>query len=170
MTNNPDLLKKLAHIRNFGISGFDSFSELGLNGKNSEFHAAMGLSNLKYINDIIEKRKLLTEYYLNNLKGLKAFTPNWHNNATKNFAYFPVILESEELLFKIKSKLDSAEIFTRRYFYPSLASALPYLSPIQMQVTDDIAKRVLCLPLYFDLTLEEVNLICRTILRTQNND
>ena len=57
VTQNADLLKKLASIRNFGISGFDTFAELGLNGKNSEFHAAMGLANLKYIENIILKRQ-----------------------------------------------------------------------------------------------------------------
>ena len=65
--------------------------------------------------------------------------------------------------------LKGQEIFTRRYFYPSLANALPYLEPVQMPITDDIAKRVLCLPLYFNLTVEEVELICRLLLRVQNN-
>lgn len=65
-TSDPDLLKKMAFIRNFGISGHDSFSELGLNGKNSEFHAAMGLVNLQWVNRIIEKRKKLTARYEKN--------------------------------------------------------------------------------------------------------
>src|SRR5690606_26219909 len=75
ITKDPALLKKLAYIRNFGISGFDSFAELGINGKNSEFHAAMGLVNLDYINAIHEKRKFLTECYDENLKKLKANKP-----------------------------------------------------------------------------------------------
>lgn len=169
VTKDPILLKKLAYIRNFGISGFETFAELGLNGKNSEFHAAMGLVNLNYITAIHNKRKELSQTYFENLKGLKAFYPKWHEQSNPNYAYFPLVLESEELLLKLKSKLDAAEIFTRRYFYPSLSSALPYIKPQTMQITDDIAKRVLCLPLYYDLTLEEVNLICRLILRTQNN-
>ncbi|MBF1098541.1 MAG: DegT/DnrJ/EryC1/StrS family aminotransferase, partial [Riemerella sp.] len=72
ITQNPDLLKKLASIRNFGISGFDSFSELGINGKNSEFHAAMGLANLKHTEAIHNQRKKLSECYDKNLKNLKA--------------------------------------------------------------------------------------------------
>src|SRR5690554_380208 len=168
-TKNADLLKKLAHIRNFGISGYDSFSELGLNGKNSELHAAMGLVNLNYIKAIHEKRKELTEYYDEKLKNLKAVKPLWHKEANLNYAYYPIVLESEELLLKIKTRLDSSEIFTRRYFYPSLASSLPYLEPEFLSVTDDISKRVLCLPLYYDLTIEEVDLMCRLMLRAQNN-
>ena len=169
VTNCPDILKKMAYIRNFGISGFDSFAELGINGKNSEFHAAMGLANLKYVESIHNKRKELTNTYQENLKGLKAFYPVWHKQSQPNFAYFSIVLESEELLLKIKNSLDANEIFTRRYFYPSLATALPYVSKVIMPVTDVIAKQVLCLPLYYELTIEEIKMICRLILRTQNN-
>lgn len=164
VTKDAELLKKMAHIRNFGISGFDSFAELGINGKNSELHAAMGLINLNYINDIHQKRKKLTEYYDEKLKNLKAVKPLWYKEANLNYAYYPVIIESEELLLAIKKKLDGNEIFTRRYFYPSLASALPYLEPEFLSVTDDISKRVLCLPLYFDLSENEIQMICRLIL------
>lgn len=169
ITKDAELLKKLAYMRNFGISGFDSFSELGLNGKNSEFHAAMGLVNLNHIKDIHTKRKQLTEVYDEKLKNLKARKIDWHPNASENYAYYPIILESEEILLKIKEHLDMNEIFTRRYFYPSLASALPYLPKLELPVTEDISKRVLCLPLYYDLTIEEVDMICRMMLRIQNN-
>jgi dTDP-4-amino-4,6-dideoxygalactose transaminase len=169
ITKDADLLKKLAYIRNFGISGFDTFAELGLNGKNSEFHAAMGLANLKYIKEIHNRRKELTERYNNKLQSLKAYRPKWYDGASQNYPYYPMVLESEELLLKIKSALDGNEIFTRRYFYPSLANNLPYLDAKDFEVTDAISKRVLCLPLYYDLTVEEVDLICRLILRVQNN-
>lgn len=169
IAQNPDLLKKLASIRNFGISGFDSFSELGINGKNSEFHAAMGLVNLKHTEAIHNQRKKLSECYDKNLKNLKARKIVWHKDATQNYAYYPVILESEELLLKIKAELDLNEIFTRRYFYPSLASSLPYLPKVEFPITEDISRRVLCLPLYFDLTEEEIDYICRIILKNQNN-
>lgn len=168
-TQDADLLKKIAYIRNFGISGFNSFSELGINGKNSEFHAAMGLVNLKYVAAIIAKRKSLTERYEEKLKTLKAFRPKWHKTSENNGAYLPFVLESEELLLKIKTELDKNEVFTRRYFYPSLASSLPYLGDEHFPKTDDISKRVLCLPLYYELTEEEVDWICRMILRIQNN-
>jgi dTDP-4-amino-4,6-dideoxygalactose transaminase len=169
VTKNADLLKKLAFIRNFGISGFDTFAELGLNGKNSEFHAAMGLVNLNYIKTIHDRRKEIAVRYDEKLKTLKAYRPTWHTDATENYPYYPIVLESEELLLKIKSVLDVNEIFTRRYFYPSLANTLPYLEPKDFTITDSVSKRVLCLPLYYDLTLEEVDLICRLMLRVQNN-
>lgn len=169
ITKDPDLLKKLASIRNFGISGFETFSELGLNGKNSEFHAAMGLANLKYIEEISAKRKALTERYDEKLQHLKAVRPVWHQSSENNAAYYAVIFETEELMLACKEHLQLNEIGTRRYFYPSLANALPYLEPQNFPVTDDIAKRVLCLPLFYNLTFEEVDMICRLLLRTQNN-
>lgn len=163
VTKDEALFKKLKYIRNFGISGFDSFSELGINGKNSEFHAAMGLTNLKYKSEIHAKRESISEAYDEQLKDLPHFRPQWHPQANQNYAYYPIVLESEQILLKIKSKLAEHNIQTRRYFYPSLAKALPYLPHTEMPVTEDIAKRVLCLPLYFDLTLKEVKMICKLI-------
>ena len=169
ISNDPEILKTAASIRNFGISGFDSFNELGINGKNSEYHAAMGVVNLRYIEDILEKRKRIADRYDEKLKGFKHFRPKWHPNSENNNSYYPIVVESEELLLKCKDVLQLNEIGTRRYFYPSLASALPYLEPSDMPIADSIAKRVLCLPMYYDLTIEEVDHICRLLLRTQNN-
>ena len=169
ITKDPSLLKKAAIMRNFGISDFNKFAELGINGKNSEFHAAMGLVNLKYVDDIIAKRRELSLQYNIGLKNVKGYFPTWNTNSDPNFAYYPIVLQTEQLLLNVMEELGKNQIFTRRYFYPSLASALPYLEPKDLPITDDISKRVLCLPLYYDLTIEEVNLITRLILRTQNN-
>lgn len=169
ITQNADLLKKMAYIRNFGFDGPENFAELGWNGKNSEFHAAMGLSNLRFIENIHNKRKELTRRYDEKLKNLKARRPIWHKGSENNYAYYPVIFDSEELMLKCMEHLKLHEIFTRRYFYPSLAKVLPYVEPQDLPITEDIAKRVLCLPLYYDLTLEEVDMICRHLLRVQNN-
>lgn len=168
-TNDPELLKRLSSIRNFGFKGSVAFDELGINGKNSEFHAAMGLANLNYIQNIISKRKAISDLYWRNLEGLKLRKPTWHKNSQNNYAYFPVIFETEELMHKCMEQLNAHEIFTRRYFYPSLANTIPYLPSQSMPVTDNISKRILCLPLYFDLTFEEVELITRLIRRTLNN-
>jgi dTDP-4-amino-4,6-dideoxygalactose transaminase len=169
ITKNPTLLKKLAFIRNFGFDGPEKFAELGINGKNSEFHAAMGLVNLEYIEEISHHRKVLTEQYDEKLKNLKAKRPIWHANSINNYSYYPLVFEEEELMIKCIEFLKSHEIFTRRYFYPSLANTLPYLESKDFEITDKIAKRVLCLPLYSDLSCEEVDLICRLLLRVQNN-
>lgn len=169
ITKDPDLLKKLAYMRNFGFNGPEDFAELGINGKNSELHAAMGLANLKYIQNINDKRKQLTEHYNSGLKNTKSFIPQWHNEASRNYAYYPVVFESENLALKCFEGLKRKEIFARRYFYPSLSSILPYVAKKEMPVAEAIAKRVICLPLYYDLSLEEIDMICRIILRIQNN-
>src|SRR5690554_2611919 len=127
ITKDAVLLKKLAFIRNFGFNGPEAFAELGINGKNSEFHAAMGLTNLQYIQDIHTKRKILTERYDKSLITLKARRPLWHMQATHNYAYYPIVFENNELMLKCMDHLKNNEIFTRRYFYPSLANSLPYI-------------------------------------------
>lgn len=169
VTKDKEILKKLSFIRNFGFNGPETFETLGINGKNSEFHAAMGLANFTYIQSIHDRRKALTEYYNEKLKGLRAKRPVWHTEGTLNYAYYPLVFESEALMLKCMEQLKCYEVFTRRYFYPSLANTLPYIEKKDFDVTDDIAKRVLCLPLYVDLSLEEIDLICRLMLRIQNN-
>ncbi|MES2454274.1 MAG: DegT/DnrJ/EryC1/StrS family aminotransferase [Bacteroidota bacterium] len=170
MTKDPNLLKKLAYMRNFGFDGPEAFAELGINGKNSEFHAAMGLVNLKYINQILQKRKELVAHYEHALRNFQADRPVWHERSSNNNAYFPLIFRSETLMLRCIDYLRAHEIATRRYFYPSLANTLPYVDKQAFAVTDEVAKRMLCLPLYTELTFEEVDLICRLLLRVQNND
>ncbi|MCC9043488.1 DegT/DnrJ/EryC1/StrS family aminotransferase [Myroides sp. M-43] len=160
VTKYDDINEKLQRIRNFGIAGFDLFSDLGINGKNSEMHAAMGIANLKYIDQISSKRKELYEAYTKGLTSFASVQPVWREGATMNYPYFPIVLESETLLFKVKEALLKEDIHIRRYFYPSLASSLPYLPKQVLEVTEDIAKRVICLPFYYDLEIKEVERIC----------
>lgn len=169
ITKDAKLLKKLSYIRSFGHNGPEFFAELGINGKNSEFHAAMGLANLGYINNIHQKRKEISIRYDEKLKNLKARRPVWHTHSENNYSYYAIVFESEELMLKCMEYLKTHEIFTRRYFYPSLANSLPYIEPKNFEITDAIAKCVMCLPLYPDLSIEEVDLICRLLLRIQNN-
>jgi dTDP-4-amino-4,6-dideoxygalactose transaminase len=169
MTNDPEFLKKLALMRNFGFNGPEAFAELGINGKNSEFHAAMGLVNITHMPEILEKRKLVSDRYDQNLEGLKARRPKWHEQSANNYAYYPLIFDDIQVMLNCMEYLKVNEIFTRRYFYPSLASSLPYMEYKKLEVTEDISSRVLCLPLYSDLTTEEVDLISRLMLRVQNN-
>nr|WKN36987.1 DegT/DnrJ/EryC1/StrS family aminotransferase [Tunicatimonas sp. TK19036] len=164
-TENPDLLKKMALMRNFGHTGEFTFGGVGINGKNSEFHAAMGLANIKYIHEILEKReKLISRYHI----WRDQFTfdmPITTENMSINNAYFPVILKSEEEVVKVYEALKGHEIFARRYFYPTLTQ-LPYVKYIKCPCAEDIAKRILCLPLYHELDSASVDMICRIIIRT----
>jgi dTDP-4-amino-4,6-dideoxygalactose transaminase len=169
VTKSSSLNKKLAYIRNFGFNGPENFAELGINGKNSEFHAAMGLVNFNYLKKIHEKRKSLTEKYDQLLINFNAVKPKWDAKANINYAYYPLVFESEKFMLECIEKLNENEIYPRRYFYPSLTTSLPYVEGKNLEITDRIAKRVLCLPLYYDLQEEEINLICKLLIETQNN-
>jgi len=167
-TKDPELLKIMAFMRNFGHDGPEKFHGLGINAKNSEFHAAMGVVNLRYIDTILAKRKELSLYYNKKLENFTAIQPQLLKDSVFNYAYYPVVISSEEQLLKILKILNENLIYPRRYFYPSL-DTLPYVDNFNVPITDDIAARVLCLPLYQTLTKEEIDLIVRLILRVQNN-
>ena len=169
VTKDKDLLFKMKYMRNFGHDGPDKFHGIGINGKISEFHSAMGLINLKYIAVINNNRKKITERYSQNLTTLKAFIPKWHKASNTNYAYYPIVFESEELLLKSMTILKNNEIFGRRYFYPSLTNSLPYVESINLEMADNLSKRVFCLPLYHTLKIEEVDLICNLLLSAQNS-
>jgi dTDP-4-amino-4,6-dideoxygalactose transaminase len=169
VTQDSELLKRLAHIRNFGFNGPEAFNELGLNGKNSEFHAAMGLANLENIEAILLSRKNQSLQYNKWLDRPDIGKVEINKNASYNFAYYPVIFESEAILLKVKTDLEANRIFPRRYFYPSLNTVEIYKSENKMPVSETISKRILCLPVYHQLSNEEIDFVCRIILRALNN-
>jgi dTDP-4-amino-4,6-dideoxygalactose transaminase len=166
-TKQPELLRKMALMRSFGYSEVDTFSEVGINAKNCELHAAMGLCNLVHIEDILAQRKALYLHYLERLTNLNVQFQKIPNPAEFNYAYFPVIFKTQELMKESKDKMELAQIYGRRYFYPSL-SALPFVNKVDMPICDSIASRILCLPLYHSLTFSDIDLICRLLLRVQN--
>ncbi len=167
-TNDAGLLRRMSYIRNFGFNGPDDFAEVGINGKSSEFHAAMGLCNLNYVGDILRSRKEQSDRYNKWLThdSLKRITIT--DGAEFNNAYFPVVFENEEMLLKVVTELKANWINARRYFYPSL-NTMELYQVGTFPVSEDVSKRVLCLPLYHDLSVEEIDFICRLILRTLNN-
>lgn len=165
-TRDPQLLKKMAYMRNFGFNGPEDFAEVGINGKNSEFHAAMGIVNLTYVDEILKKRKSASEYYDLRLKNLKHSKITICEGSGYNYAYYPVMLESEKMVLDCIKELNNHNIFPRRYFYPGL-STLRYVHPASVPVCEDIARRIICLPLYFDLEHSEIDLICRVLIRSQ---
>lgn len=160
--DDQDVYNKCYYMHNFGHNGEEAFSGLGINGKNSEFHAAMGLSVLPFVDRIIQRRKEISDLYdaLLPLESLKR--PEVAAELEYNYAYYPVVFESEQALVKVRKALNDKDIFPRRYFFPSL-SKLPYVSESEVPVANEIAPRVLCLPLYYELTNEEVAQIAKII-------
>lgn len=152
---------KIQMVRNFGMQE-GKFVVEGINAKNSEFHAAMGLCNLDYIDVNFKKRKSISELY-NKLLNPSIRVICEKNSIEYNYAYYPIVLKNEEMLEKVVNLLKSERINTRRYFYPSL-NKLPYIeSKYKCQLSEDISKRVLCLPLYADLSLEDVKRIATLV-------
>lgn len=165
-SKDETVLKKLMRLRNFGFSGVNTFTGVGINAKNSEFHAAMGLCIMKHIDTILQKRKEQYLYYKEKLAPSKYFRfQEISKNTEYNYSYFPVIFENEERLIGTLNKLELNRISPRRYFYPSL-STLDYVNakPGSFPVAENISKCVLCLPLYHELSKEEQDFICNTIL------
>jgi dTDP-4-amino-4,6-dideoxygalactose transaminase len=161
-----DDLKRVSLMKSFGHTSATTFDGIGINGKNSEFHAAMGLCNLKYIQEILDKRKALTAYYDKQLESLNLQRQKIDENCFYNHAYYPIILESEEKLLKAMNELKSHQIFPRRYFYPSLNN-LPYVQSTSCPVSEDVAQRILCLPFYHSLKQEEQDMVCKILIRSQ---
>lgn len=166
VTEDPDLLERMAYMRNFGHDGPGQFNGVGINGKNSEMHAAMGLCNLNHIDAILERRAGQCAYYDEVLDNLQVKRPQPAEQVRVNHAYYPVLFESHEAMKKSQEALEKREISPRRYFHPSLSS-LDYVPEMNTPVSDDVARRVLCLPLYHRLESEEQDLIARILLRTQ---
>jgi len=167
-TLSPDLLKEMAHMRNFGHDGPAAFHGVGINGKNSEFHAAMGVCNLRHMDDVLQVRREQCEFYDELLEKLPCQKPEIQEGVTFNHAYYPIVLEREELLLKVVAELQRSKVNPRRYFYPSL-NELDYVGGKgDCPVSEDISRRVLCLPVYHTLSEAEQRLIARTILRAKN--
>ena len=161
--NDDELVQKARYLINFGIKNQEEIPHLGTNAKMNEFEAAMGLCVLDDMEKIKNKRKSLIENYKKELKGLVQFQEQ-NDNATENYSYFPILFKSEKELLKIQKALNSEQIFPRRYFYPSL-DTLEYIEPKQeCKISRDISKRILCLPVYYDLE-NEIQIQIITIIK-----
>ena len=162
ITNDDELAKKIRLLINFGITGPTTIEGLGINAKMNEFEAAMGLCILDEIETITAQRKHIMQIYQTELEDLvefQAFNPHANNN----YAYVPVLFETEAQLQKVQKALNDNSIFPRRYFYPSL-DTLDYLQTNQICAhSRDIASRILCLPIYSGLTQEQQNRIIELI-------
>lgn len=161
ITHDKALSDKAELIKRFGHEG-DVHHMLGTNAKVSEFNAAMGLCNLKHIDDIIEKRRQVSAKYDGLLNG-KFQKLVLREGTEHNYAYYPVILADERELIRYKDALEKQNVFPRRYFYPALHKLEYVPSNEEFPVAEDIASRILCLPLYPDLEEETINKICEVL-------
>ena len=169
---NEKLTKRLNDLKNFGITGPESVAYVGGNAKMNEFQAAMGICNLRHVEGEIEKRKAVVERYverLSNVKGIKL--SGLQPGVKSNYAYFPVVFDGYKMSRdEVFEKLKAEGIYARKYFYPLTNSFECYKDRFDVEktpVAKYIADRVLTLPLYADLALEDVDRICNIILNIQ---
>ena len=163
--NDPDVLHKIRLLRNFGHDGPEKFTGLGINGKNSEFHAAMGLAILPHIDDILMKRHEINERYFMNLSSQVGVSISDPKREGWNSAYCPVFFESENSCLAVKKNLEKENIFPRRYFYPSLDTIHPQ-DRVECTRARSMASRILCLPSFHELKDSEIDRICTIISNT----
>lgn len=172
--NDTSLTFNLIALRNFGINGFNEISIPSINAKMNEFQASMGICNLIHIGEYIDNRKKCVEVYrerLSNIEGIILCKPNVH--ATENYAYMPVQFVQKEFGYsrdEVCEILNKNEIFPRKYFYP-LTSNMPLFKQFDTKnnliVANKIAENIVTLPLYADLTTDDVHKICDIIINMQ---
>ena len=160
--NNTELNHQVYFSHNFGHNGPLTFHGLGINGKTSELQAAMGLAVLPYLDEIIKSRKEVVDFYTANLNFTKLKTIKIREKTTWNYSYYPILFKSEAQLLNVQKALNAADIFPRRYFYPSL-NTIDYVKGSSMPISEDVASRVMCLPLYVGLTETELHQITTII-------
>jgi dTDP-4-amino-4,6-dideoxygalactose transaminase len=148
---------KAKKMINFSV---DNWSESGTNGKLNEYQSAVGLDNLKYIDEVLSHRRKLYKLYKDSLTGIVQLQ-SWNDSSTFNGAYFPIILKNEEELLSVSSILHSKGVNSRRYFWPTLNQF--HNSAIETTNSNDISSRILCLPLYYYLKEADVIHICKLI-------
>lgn len=149
-SNSKEIHEKVTLLKTFGHRG-DKHISLGINGKQSEIHASIGVINLKYLDTILlRRRQIFRNYYSQLSKKIKFVLPDLENTEW-NYSYVPILLENESKVVSLINFLKRREIFVRRYFYPSL-NKLSYLSNYSScPNSESMATRVLCLPTYHGL-------------------
>lgn len=165
ITQNDKLAEKISYMMNFGHDGEENFFGLGINGKNSELHAAMGLCLLPEMKKIMNRRKELSRLYDQLLDAMPLKKPVISSGVEYNYGYYPVIFSTELKLLEAKAALNTEKIFPRRYFYPSL-NKLNYVDIQSCPVADEISSRVLCLPLFYEMQDTDVQRIVSIIIKS----
>ena len=169
---NDDLVVKLSDLKNFGIHGPESTPYLGGNAKMNEFQAAMGICNLRHLDAEIAKRKAVVERYrarLGNVAGIKFCNPQ--KDVKPNYAYLPVVFDGyKKTRDEIFEELKQYDVVARKYFFPLVNDMecykdYPTSGSDKTPIAKHIADRVLTLPLYADLSLDDVDKICDIILK-----
>lgn len=162
-TRDEEIDEKLRRIRFFGFENHADIVEDGFNGKMTEVHAAVGLANLKYLDKALADRKEKYSRY-KELLGQCSEIAFQKVTSGCNYSYFPAIFKDEETMLKVTAALNAENIYPRRYFYPSVNTFTKIVPYVPMPMAEDIASRILCLPLHWRMTMEDVEEIAEIVL------
>ena len=169
---SAEIQRRLCDLKNFGIHDEETVAYVGGNAKMNEFCAAMGLCNLRHLQEEIEKRRLVAQRYDERLGGIPGLQLNAHSAEIQpNFAYYPVVFDGFRLnRDEVFARLAENGIIPRKYFYPLTSAFACYagkagFDPTKTPVAAHVAERVLTLPMYADLPIETVDRICDLILQ-----
>ena len=166
--------RRIDYLKNFGFTDEVTVVAPGINAKMNEFQAALGLLQLRYIDEMIEKRKRIAEIYRKELKGIEGIRYLTDIKGIKhNYQYFPILIDSkkyERSRDEVYEELKKHNIFTRRYFYPLISQFPTYRSLSSatfenLPVAEKVTKEVLCLPIYPNLSNNHIIIICKIIRR-----
>ena len=162
--NTNELYDQMWYLHNFGHKNQSTFEGIGINAKMSEIQAAMGLSVLPYMDYIINSRKSICYNYDSLLDLSKVQKLKIRKDTEWNYSYYPIVFNDEKKLMSVMNELNNEMIFPRRYFYPSLNN-LSYTKGFKcnVPVSESIATRILCLPLYVGLKSQDVKRIAETV-------
>jgi len=173
ISHKKDMKAYIDNLKNFGYIDEVTIVSPGINSKMSELNSAVGLMQLKYIDRVIENRKLVDDRYRAALSQVQGIRCMQHpEGVNPNYSYFPILVEPEYGLTRdeLFDKLRVNNIFARRYFYPLISDFPMYRglvssSPSNLPVSKIIASQVICLPIYPELTAEEQDMILSLIAR-----
>lgn len=157
-TTNEELDAKLRRIRFFGFENHADIVEDGTNAKMTEVHAAVGLANLKYLDKALADRKKKYFFYKERLSKIGSLSFQKINEDC-NYSYFPVVFKDEVDLLKVMKALNEENVYPRRYFYPSINTFNRLFPYVSMPISENVASRILCLPLYYTLSEEDMERI-----------
>ena len=155
ITTDNDLHERLKRLRFFGHNDKKEIVDEGCNGKMTEIHAALGLVNLRYQDQVREKRRQLFDTYFEQLSPIDEIKFQQFDKEAYNYSYMPVIFDSEERLLKVDQALKAKDIHARRYFYPSVNTMRGIAQYTPTPISEDIAKRILCLPSFNELSFDK---------------
>lgn len=165
ITSDDDLAKKIRLLINFGITGPETIECVGINCKMNEFQAVMGLCVIEELEKICVSRKKVWERYKNSFETL--FDRQiWNSYASQNYHYFPILFNSESSLKTAQKELNDESIFPRRYFFPSLDSLQFFKNKNFCPVSQNISSRILCLPIFSELSSIEQEKITEILRKT----